>query len=210
VAGSRSRRFAKQVFENPTDTFQRKYQSPREVIYYAEHPAGISLLVENQLGWALAVVLIVASVMTTNVLIAGVALLVVLKLCSDALQAYYTRYFITSLRVLKMRGVLTRQLDWMPLGRITDIRFKQNPLERWFKFGDVQIVSASAETELKSLENVADPIEFHRLLTCAVEGKNGHVMLTMRNGRLELFDPDFDAIVDLTTAVTDILSPDAT
>jgi membrane protein YdbS with pleckstrin-like domain len=66
----------------------------------------------------------------------------------------------------------------MPLGRITDITFKQNPFERVLGFADLRIHSASEATGLRDLQDVADPARFHRILTYCVEAKNANVSLT--------------------------------
>jgi membrane protein YdbS with pleckstrin-like domain len=188
------------IFENPVSTFDRKYRTHREVVYYAEQPAKIAVLFSNLLGWIAAAGLLLFGVRDMSALPLVLAGFLMLYLGVKALKAYYTRYVITSMRVLKMQGVLTRRLDWMPLSRITDITFKQNPLERLFSFADMRIVSASPDTGLQELLDVADPVEFHRILTLTVESKNAHVTLVRRYGRWEMPDDELDALAAATEA----------
>jgi membrane protein YdbS with pleckstrin-like domain len=182
------------LFENPVSTFDRKYRTHREVVYYAEHPAKVAVLFSNLLGWIAAAGLLVIGLRNLSTLPLVAAGFLMIYLGVKALMAYYTRYLITSMRVVKMQGVLTRRLDWMPLSRITDITFKQNPLERLFSFADMRIVSASPDTGLQALLDVADPVEFHRILTVTVEAKNAHVALVRRYGRWEVPDAELDAL----------------
>lgn len=178
VIGRRSVRA--RVLEDPARTLRRKYLTPEEEVYYEDPPAALSVVFGIWWLWVvlIMVVLFVATSGTDAVPVAMVALVVTGLLAGyQFLQRYYERFVITSLRVIHLKGVLTREISWMPLGRITDITFKQNVFERVLGFADLEIHSASEATGLRRLNDVADPARFHRIVTALVEKRNNHTYL---------------------------------
>ena len=62
-----------------------------------------------------------------------------------------TVFAITSRRVILVRGVLTRQVDMMPLSKVADMRFKRTLAGRLFGYGEFVIESAGEEQALRSV-----------------------------------------------------------
>ncbi len=164
-----------------------------ERIYYEEPPADLGYLVSRLpviagvvgvlavLGhWTLVPGLGVPLLPTRTA--APIVAVLTVWLFVGWMRLRYTYYVLTSTRILRLRGVLVRRLDWMPIGRVTDVTFTQNPLERIGNFADVRIHSASEKTGLQTLDDVRDPVTFHWIVTLLVEGKQGAVELE-RGGR---------------------------
>jgi membrane protein YdbS with pleckstrin-like domain len=83
----------------------------------------------------------------------GVVLAVGLLVVSRAalwpfLQWQATRYVVTTRRVMLRHGVLSRSGRDLPLGRITDASFRQNPLDRLLGCGTLTLESAGERGRL--------------------------------------------------------------
>jgi uncharacterized membrane protein YdbT with pleckstrin-like domain len=77
----------------------------------------------------------------------------------------YTRYIVTSLRVMRMTGVFDRKYYWIPWQRVTDIAFEQTIIGRIFGFATLRIESANEESGLREMTDLNDPWKFQELVT---------------------------------------------
>jgi uncharacterized membrane protein YdbT with pleckstrin-like domain len=91
------------------------------------------------------------------------------------MQAFYTRYVITTFRVLRVSGILTRRNVWIPWVKITDLSFRQSLLGRIFGYATIRIESANEESGLKDLSDLKEPIRFNRILVEMINTKQGNV-----------------------------------
>jgi uncharacterized membrane protein YdbT with pleckstrin-like domain len=91
------------------------------------------------------------------------------------LQEFYTRYVITTFRVIRMSGIFTRQNVWIPWVKITDLSFRQSLLGRMFGYATIRIESANEESGLKDLSDLREPIRFNRILVEMINAKQGTV-----------------------------------
>jgi uncharacterized membrane protein YdbT with pleckstrin-like domain len=113
---------------------------------------------------------------TAIILLAFVAFdIVIAWLVVRRLQAVYTRYVITTFRVLRTSGVLTRKNEWIPWVKITDLSFRQTMLGRLFGYATIRIESANEESGLKDLSDLKDPVRFNRILVEMINAKQGFV-----------------------------------
>jgi len=112
-------------------------------------------------------------------LVAFIAFDVVLVwLIVKRLQAFYTRYVITTLRVMRVSGIITRRNVWIPWVKITDLTFRQSLLGRMFGYATIRIESANEDSGLQDLSDLKDPIRFNRILVEMVSAKQGSVTLS--------------------------------
>jgi uncharacterized membrane protein YdbT with pleckstrin-like domain len=81
-----------------------------------------------------------------------------------AMRAYFRRYVFTPYRVLVCEGVISRTVNWIPWGRVTDVSIKQRYWERLLGFGTVQISSANEASGLRELKDVGNPLFFARVI----------------------------------------------
>jgi uncharacterized membrane protein YdbT with pleckstrin-like domain len=93
------------------------------------------------------------------------------------MQAFYTRYVITTLRVMRVSGIITRRNVWIPWVKMTDLSFRQSFLGRLFGYATIRIESANEESGLQDLSDLKDPIRFNRILVEMVSAKQGSVTL---------------------------------
>jgi uncharacterized membrane protein YdbT with pleckstrin-like domain len=77
----------------------------------------------------------------------------------------YTRYIITSLRVMRMTGVFDRKYYWIPWQRVTDLAYEQTILGRIFGYATIRIDSANEQSGLKQLTDLNDPWRFQQYVT---------------------------------------------
>ncbi len=96
-------------------------------------------------------------------------------LIAKRMQAFYTRYVITTFRVLRVSGILTRRNVWIPWVKITDLSFQQSFLGRMFGYATIRIESANEESGLKDLSDLKEPIRFNRILVEMINAKQGNV-----------------------------------
>lgn len=94
------------------------------------------------------------------------------------MQAFYTRYVITTFRVLRVSGILTRSNVWIPWVKITDLSFRQSLVGRIFGYATIRIESANEESGLKDMSDLKDPIRFNRILVEMINTKQGNVAPT--------------------------------
>jgi uncharacterized membrane protein YdbT with pleckstrin-like domain len=109
-------------------------------------------------------------------LIAFIAFDIILVwLIAKRMQAFYTRYVITTFRVLRVSGILTRRNVWIPWVKITDLSFRQSLLGRIFGYATIRIESANEESGLQDLSDLKDPVRFNRILVEMINAKQGNV-----------------------------------
>jgi uncharacterized membrane protein YdbT with pleckstrin-like domain len=109
-------------------------------------------------------------------LLAFIALdLLVVWLIIRRMQEFYTRYVITTFRVLRSSGIFTRRNVWIPWVKITDLSFRQSLAGRIFGYATIRIESANEESGLQDLSDLKDPIRFNRILVEMINTKQGNV-----------------------------------
>jgi|GEM_PF-1217525 uncharacterized membrane protein YdbT with pleckstrin-like domain len=73
------------------------------------------------------------------------------------------QYIVTSRRVIQISGVFTKAVIDSALDKVTDVRTEQTLLGRVFKYGDVEVLTAS-ETGKNLFRMIADPLAFKRAI----------------------------------------------
>lgn len=64
------------------------------------------------------------------------------------LDWWFTRFYLTNLRVMKIRGIIGKSFMAIPLSRIQDISYRFGIIGRIFRFGDLSIESAGTYGKL--------------------------------------------------------------
>jgi uncharacterized membrane protein YdbT with pleckstrin-like domain len=101
--------------------------------------------------------------------------LVMVWLIVRRMREYYTRYVITTFRVLRSSGIFTRRNVWIPWVKITDLSFEQSTAGRIFSYATIRIESANEESGLKDLSDLRDPVRFNRILVEMINAKQGNI-----------------------------------
>ena len=129
------------------------------------------------------VALIIAFLVTLYVLIAkissfvlfvpGVMIFASLLLIWMSINSHYSvRYFITSERVLKRYGLLSKHLDGVPYNKIQNIEMHKKLGEKLVDIGDIFIDVAGGPGLELVLNNLPDPEKPHRLINDMMMSKN--------------------------------------
>lgn len=161
------------------DTIVAAYLMPDEHVRLEETRSVRGFLLA-QLHWVLlavaAVVLVLSlgqSTLSALALVGAAGLAVWLGV--EALKAWFTRYVVTDLRVLRVRGVLNRQAEFIPWGKVTEITRSETLLQWWAHTATIRIESANERSAFRSIEDVDDPGTFYQVLVDMLDRKQGRV-----------------------------------
>jgi membrane protein YdbS with pleckstrin-like domain len=157
-----------------------EHLGPNERIRHSDSPSFRAFLFDNIWLFVIAILAIGFFIMsarsggrTTTGIVALIAILLLFWLGLKRLGNHYTIYVLTNARVLKITGLLTRRVQSIPLGKVTDLSFKQSLMGRWLSYATVRIESANEESGLRDLSGVKDPIEFNKKLVNIVVKSQG-------------------------------------
>jgi uncharacterized membrane protein YdbT with pleckstrin-like domain len=120
---------------------------------------------------------VLATIGTDLTIALGVLVLAVagVGLTWDWLRKRYTRYVITDMRVLRITGVLNRQMEFIPWGKITDVSRSESFLQWLLGTATIRIESANERSAFRAMTDVQDPAVFYRVLVQMVDLKQGRV-----------------------------------
>jgi hypothetical protein len=148
-----------------------KYLLPREiqVATVRQHPAVlIPASAQTLVG------LLIAGILSATVLhgIPGVVLwllwlLLLLRLVWKVLNWSVDYFVVTTERLLLARGFLTRQINMMPLTKVTDMSFKRSFSGRLLGYGEFIVESAGQDQALRNVEFIPYPEQLY-LLICGM------------------------------------------
>lgn len=99
------------------------------------------------------------------VVAAGAAIAVVglLAMGLRALVDSFDEFAITSVRVLKKTGILTRRVSQIPLDKVQDLSLVATLWGRWLSYGDVEVQSAAEEGPI-AFRRIRDPEAFRNVV----------------------------------------------
>ncbi len=148
-----------------------KYLLPREVqvATVRQHPAVlIPASAQTLIG------LLIAGVVSATVLhgTAGLVLwilwlVLLLRLVWKVMNWSVDYFVVTSERLLLATGFLTRQVNMMPLTKVTDMSFKRSFAGRLFGYGEFIVESAGQDQALRNVEFIPYPEQLY-LLICGM------------------------------------------
>jgi hypothetical protein len=155
------------------------YLVPNERVVLEETRSVRGFLV-GQIVWI--VLALVLAVLLTSTLGSAVAGLVVVGLVVlgavigyRALQAWFTRYVVTDLRVMRVHGILNRHAEFIPWGKVTDITRSETIFQWMARTATIRIESANERSGLRTIDDVDDPGYFYRVLVEMVDRKQGRI-----------------------------------
>jgi uncharacterized membrane protein YdbT with pleckstrin-like domain len=77
------------------------------------------------------------------------------------------RLVLTSQRVVLLTGVFLRKVNAIPLGKVTDIEFRQSQLGRLLGYGHFEVFSLGADPRMRSFKFLPYPAQLY-LEACAL------------------------------------------
>lgn len=84
-------------------------------------------------------------------------------------QWWFTRYMVTSSRLLVARGVWKRRIQSIPHSRITQVHFSQSVLERFLGLATVHVMASGQDSPLE-IRHLNKPETFHHILNSTLSG----------------------------------------
>lgn len=92
-----------------------------------------------------------------------------------AFEASYTRYVITDMRVLRVSGVMNRNVEFIPWKKVTDVSRRESVFQWMVGSATIRIESANERSAFREMTDVHRPERFYRLLVTMVDRHNGRV-----------------------------------
>lgn len=164
------------------DELIERYLGQGEEKIHSDHPSFRAFLITNgllvlALLAATAVFVLFAFNGSTlgGIVIGLIALGVAAALFFRRLREAYTSYVITTVRIIRLSGVLSRSVKSIPWVRVTDLSMEQRLIGRLLGYATVHIESANEESGLRNLKGVSDPLRFHSYLVDMVVAKHGPI-----------------------------------
>jgi uncharacterized membrane protein YdbT with pleckstrin-like domain len=77
------------------------------------------------------------------------------------IEWWHGRLVLTNKRTMLISGLLSRRVGMMPLARITDMAYEQNPLGRLLNYGSFILESAGQEQALSTVKPLPHPRELY-------------------------------------------------
>jgi membrane protein YdbS with pleckstrin-like domain len=74
---------------------------------------------------------------------------------------HFDRFILTNKRIMKISGIITRNVAMMPLLRVTDMKYEQTPLGRVLNYGTFVIESAGQDQALREVPYLPSPNELY-------------------------------------------------
>lgn len=142
-----------------------------EKIVFEAHPHKVYTLLGSWIFGAI-LVLVGVSVFFASVL-AGIIVEIIafLVFFISYLKWRYTIYGLTTGRVIRLRGVIGKDLYENPLERIQDLRLKIGVLQRMFGCGDIMITTAGTAVIECAWKNIENPREAQKTLRTLLGGE---------------------------------------
>jgi len=74
---------------------------------------------------------------------------------------HFDRFILTNKRVMKVSGIITRNVAMMPLLRVTDMKYEQTPMGRILNYGTFVLESAGQDQALREVPYLPNPNELY-------------------------------------------------
>jgi uncharacterized membrane protein YdbT with pleckstrin-like domain len=190
------------------------YRAEDEEILYDDAPSFNAFLIDQLFGLVLVLVgtaiLLVWAVNGGSTFLIGLLLIglgiFTFYLWVQRFRQLYTRYVLTSFRVLRIRGILRRENAWIPWGRVTDVRYESSLLGRMLGYATVNIDSANELSSLKELRNLRDPARFEAALVEIVKAKQGDVKIRKNTGEEVVAESARSNVDDVVAQLAELLT----
>jgi Bacterial PH domain len=148
-----------------------KYLLPREVqvATVRQHPAVLIGPSAVTLGGLLVAGVLSATIVhgVLEAIVWGAWLLLFLRLVWKTINWSVDYFVVTSERLLLTTGFLTRNVNMMPLTKVTDMSFRRSFPGRIFGYGEFIVESAGQDQALRNVEFIPYPEQLY-LLICGM------------------------------------------
>ncbi|HET6954834.1 MAG TPA: PH domain-containing protein [Acidimicrobiales bacterium] len=157
-----------------------QYLGHGERVIHSDHPSLQAFVVENTLlfaGLLVVALAVIGIALNGSLLTAALTMLiltvVLLVLVLKRLSERYTTYVVTNVRIMRIKGIISRRAHSIPWVRVTDLTYEQTLAGRLFGFATLHIESANEDSGLRDLQGVSDPMRFNQYVVDMVVAKQG-------------------------------------
>jgi hypothetical protein len=91
-------------------------------------------------------------------------------LSGRALDASFTRYVLTDMRVLRVSGMLNRTVEFIPWAKVTDVSRRETFMQWLVGSATIRIESANERSAFREMTDVHRPDRFYDRLVRLVDG----------------------------------------
>jgi uncharacterized membrane protein YdbT with pleckstrin-like domain len=157
----------------------RPYLVRGEIVRLDESRSWRGFLI-NQLHWVALAVLLEILIATLGVgALTGLSTMVLAAffafLAVRAVQAAYTRFVITDLRMLRVSGVLNRHVEFIPWVKVTDVTRSETLFQWLARTATIRVESANENSGFRVIDDVDDPETFYDMVVQMIALKQGRV-----------------------------------
>ena len=149
----------------PASVYKHLLPHERQVITVRFHPAVLIRPVAEVLGGLALAGLLSTTVARGNgivMLIIWVAWLVLVGRLLLRVWCWLEDYFVvTSQRLLLATGIITRNINMMPLGKVTDMSFRRSTMGRLLGYGEFIVESAGQDQALRRVDHLPYPEQLY-------------------------------------------------
>ena len=149
----------------PASVYKHLLPHERQVITVRFHPAVLIRPVAEVLGGLALAGLLSTTVARGNgvvMLIIWIAWLVLVARLLYKVYEWLEDYFVvTSQRLLLATGILTRNINMMPLSKVTDMSFKRSAMGRLLGYGEFIVESAGQDQALRNVGHLPYPEQLY-------------------------------------------------
>jgi uncharacterized membrane protein YdbT with pleckstrin-like domain len=149
----------------PASVYKHLLPHERQVITVRFHPAVLIRPVAEVLGGLALAGLLSTTVARGNgvvILIIWIAWLVLVARLLYKIYEWLEDYFVvTSQRLLLATGILTRNINMMPLSKVTDMSFKRSTMGRLLGYGEFIVESAGQDQALRRVDHLPYPEQLY-------------------------------------------------
>ena len=155
----------------PARVYKHLLPTESQVITVRFHPAVLLKPVALCLGGLALAGLLSTTIARSNgavLLVIWLAWLVLVIILLIRVYEWLDNYFVvTSKRLILVKGILTRNINMMPLGKVTDMTFRRSAMGQILGYGEFIVESAGQNQALQRVDHLPYPEQLY-LEVCAV------------------------------------------
>lgn len=155
----------------PARVYKHLLPTESQVITVRFHPAVLLRPVAEVLGGLALAGLLSTTIARSNgtvLLVVWLAWLVLVIRLLVRVYEWLDNYFVvTSKRLILVKGILTRNINMMPLGKVTDMTFRRSAMGQILGYGEFIVESAGQNQALQRVDHLPYPEQLY-LEVCAV------------------------------------------
>lgn len=155
----------------PARVYKHLLPTESQVITVRFHPAVLLRPVALCLGGLALAGLLSTTIARGNgtvLLVVWLAWLVLVIILLVRVYEWLDNYFVvTSKRLILVKGILTRNINMMPLGKVTDMTFRRSAMGQILGYGEFIVESAGQNQALQRVDHLPYPEQLY-LEVCAV------------------------------------------